>query len=116
MVMGLWKWPWTQRSPSGFDGGSTAEEVTAGVDASHLTAIVTASKVKESLADQVAASKLHVMEMDLSSLSSVHSFAQSFNSSHEHLTILMYVAAPSLRYCQFLELDTAVVQLISLTK
>lgn len=39
--MGLLGWPWGQRGPSGFDGSSTAEEVTAGVDASHLTAIVT---------------------------------------------------------------------------
>ncbi|GJN07322.1 hypothetical protein PR202_ga25143 [Eleusine coracana subsp. coracana] len=117
--MGLWRWPWTRPGPSGFDGGSTAEEVTAGVDASHLTAIVTGAtngigketarvlalrgakviipartlesglKVKESLADQVPESKLHVMEMDLSSLSSVRSFAESFNSSHEHLNILI---------------------------
>jgi short-subunit dehydrogenase len=53
-------------------------------------------KVKESLADQVPGSKLHVMEMDLSSLSSVRSFAQSFNSSYEHLNILMYVPLPHL--------------------
>ncbi|GJN28670.1 hypothetical protein PR202_gb16825 [Eleusine coracana subsp. coracana] len=117
--MGLWRWPWTRPGPSGFDGGSTAEEVTAGVDASNLTAIVTGAtngigketarvlalrgakviipartlesglKVKESLADQVPESKLHVMEMDLSSLSSVRSFAESFNSSHTHLNILI---------------------------
>ncbi|KAL6658469.1 hypothetical protein ACP70R_004055 [Stipagrostis hirtigluma subsp. patula] len=117
--MGLWAWPWGRRGPSGFGGESTAEEVTAGVDASHLTAIVTGAtngigketarvlalrgakviipartlesglKVKESLEEQVPSSKLHVMEMDLSSLSSVGSFAQSFNSSHEHLNILI---------------------------
>ncbi|TVU26173.1 hypothetical protein EJB05_28709 [Eragrostis curvula] len=120
--MGIWGWPWGRRGPSSFGGGSTAEEVTAGVDASHLTAIVTGAtngigketarvlalrgaeviipartlesglKVKESLADQVPGSKLHVMEMDLSSLSSVRSFAQSFNSSHKHLSILMYIS------------------------
>jgi hypothetical protein len=39
--MGLWGWPWGRRGPSGFGGGSTAEEVTAGVDVGHLTAIVT---------------------------------------------------------------------------
>jgi len=49
-------------------------------------------KVKESLADQVPSSKLHVMEMDLSSLSSVRDFARSFDSSHEHLNLLMYVS------------------------
>lgn len=50
-------------------------------------------KVKESLAEQVPSSKLHVMEMDLSSLSSVRDFARSFDSSHEHLNLLMYVSA-----------------------
>ena len=54
-------------------------------------------KVKESLADQVPSSKLHVMEMDLSSLSSVRNFVQSFTSSHEHLNILMYVWSPMKR-------------------
>lgn len=48
-------------------------------------------KVKESLAEEVPSSKLHVMEMDLSSLDSVRSFAGSFNSSHKHLNVLMYV-------------------------
>ncbi|XP_062183241.1 short-chain dehydrogenase TIC 32, chloroplastic-like [Phragmites australis] len=117
--MGLWGWPWGRPGLSGFGAASTAEEVTAGVDASHLTAIVTGAtngigketarvlalrgakviiaartlesgmKVKESLADQVPNSKLHVMEMDLSSLSSVRSFGRSFNSSHKHLNILI---------------------------
>ncbi|CAO2145817.1 unnamed protein product [Urochloa humidicola] len=117
--MGLLGWPWGRRGPSGFGAASTAEEVTAGVDASHLTAIVTGAtngigketarvlalrganviipartlesglKVKESLTEQVPSSKLHVMEMDMSSLSSVRNFAQSFNSSHEHLNILI---------------------------
>jgi hypothetical protein len=40
-VMGLWGWPWGRRGPSGFGSASTAEEVTAGVDATNLTAIVT---------------------------------------------------------------------------
>jgi len=118
-VMGLWSWPWGRRGPSGFGSASTAEEVTAGVDATNLTAIVTGAtngigketarvlalrganviipartlesgqKVKESLADQVPSSKLHVMEMDLSSLSSVRNFARSFNTSHKHLNILI---------------------------
>ncbi|KAF8730969.1 hypothetical protein HU200_016844 [Digitaria exilis] len=118
-VSGMGLWPWGRRGPSGFGSASTAEEVTAGVDASHLTAIVTGAtngigketarvlalrgaeviipartmesglKVKESLAEQVPSSKLHVMEMDLSSLSSVRNFAQSFNSSYERLNILI---------------------------
>ncbi|OEL20156.1 Short-chain dehydrogenase TIC 32, chloroplastic [Dichanthelium oligosanthes] len=126
-AMGLLGWPWGRRGPSGFGARSTAEEVTAGVDATNLTAIVTGAtngigketarvlalrgaeviipartlesglKVKESLVDQVPSSKLHVMEMDMSSLSSVRNFARSFNSSHKHLNILMY-APPSLKH------------------
>ncbi|CAD6257904.1 unnamed protein product [Miscanthus lutarioriparius] len=118
-AMGLWGWLWGRRGPSGFGSASTAEEVTAGVDAINLTAIVTGAtngigketarvlalrgakviipartlesglKVKESLAEQVPSSKLHVMEMDLSSLSSVRDFARSFDSSHEHLNLLI---------------------------
>ncbi|VAI03108.1 unnamed protein product [Triticum turgidum subsp. durum] len=113
--MGIWGWPWGRRGLSGFGSASTAEDIAAGIDASHLTAIVTGAtngigketarvlalrganviipartlesgmKVKESLAEEVPSSKLHVMEMDLSSLDSVRSFAGSFNSSHKHL-------------------------------
>ena len=59
-------------------------------------------KVKESLADQVPSSKLHVMEMDLSSLSSVRDFARSFDSSHEHLNLLMYVSIAALKHCRYI--------------
>ncbi|XP_008781577.1 short-chain dehydrogenase TIC 32, chloroplastic-like [Phoenix dactylifera] len=117
--MGFWNWPWRARSPSGFSSSSTAEEVTEGIDASHLTAVVTGAtngigketarvlalrgakviipsrtmesgmKVKESLLEQNPDAKLHVMEMDLSSLSSVDSFARSFNASNKRLNILI---------------------------
>uniref|UniRef100_A0A453HIL2 WW domain-containing oxidoreductase n=1 Tax=Aegilops tauschii subsp. strangulata TaxID=200361 RepID=A0A453HIL2_AEGTS len=117
--MGIWGWPWGRRGLSGFGSASTAEDIAAGIDASHLTAIVTGAtngigketarvlalrganviipartlesgmKVKESLAEEVPSSKLHVMEMDLSSLDSVRSFAGSFNSSHKHLNVLI---------------------------
>uniref|UniRef100_A0A0D9XPQ4 Uncharacterized protein n=1 Tax=Leersia perrieri TaxID=77586 RepID=A0A0D9XPQ4_9ORYZ len=115
-------WGWLcgrGEGPSGFGAASTAEEVTAGVDASNLTVVVTGAtngigketarvlalrgakvilpartlesgmKVKESLAEQIPSSKLHVMEMDLSSLDSVRSFAKSFNSSYKHLNVLV---------------------------
>uniref|UniRef100_A0A453HIL7 Short-chain dehydrogenase TIC 32, chloroplastic n=1 Tax=Aegilops tauschii subsp. strangulata TaxID=200361 RepID=A0A453HIL7_AEGTS len=118
-AMGIWGWPWGRRGLSGFGSASTAEDIAAGIDASHLTAIVTGAtngigketarvlalrganviipartlesgmKVKESLAEEVPSSKLHVMEMDLSSLDSVRSFAGSFNSSHKHLNVLI---------------------------
>uniref|UniRef100_M8BWN7 WW domain-containing oxidoreductase n=1 Tax=Aegilops tauschii TaxID=37682 RepID=M8BWN7_AEGTA len=39
--MGIWGWPWGRRGLSGFGSASTAEDIAAGIDASHLTAIVT---------------------------------------------------------------------------
>jgi len=48
-VMGLWSWPWGRRGPSGFGSASTAEEVTAGVDATNLTAIVTGLSISSFL-------------------------------------------------------------------
>jgi hypothetical protein len=74
--------------------------------------LASGQKVKESLADQVPSSKLHVMEMDLSSLSSVRNFARSFDSSHEHLNILMYVWPP-LKDSGYSEFSTAVLLLNS---
>ncbi|CAL9203860.1 short-chain dehydrogenase TIC 32, chloroplastic [Musa acuminata AAA Group] len=116
--MGLLGWLW-RAGPSGFGSSSTAEQVTEGIDGSQLTAIVTGAtngigketarvlalrgakviipsrtldsglKVKQSLLEQNPSAELHVMEMDLSSLDSVGSFARSFNSSHKHLNILI---------------------------
>ncbi|XP_042457788.1 short-chain dehydrogenase TIC 32, chloroplastic-like [Zingiber officinale] len=115
--MGFLEWLWGIGS-SAF-GSSTAEQVTQGIDASHLTAIVTEAssgigretarvlalrgakviipsrtldsglKVQQRLLEENPNAKLHVMEMDLSSLDSVDSFARSFTSSHEHLNILI---------------------------
>ncbi|TKW01372.1 hypothetical protein SEVIR_8G175600v4 [Setaria viridis] len=111
---------WRPR-PSGFSAASTAEEVTAGLDGIHLTAIVTGAtsgigketarvlllrgvkviipartmesglRAKRSLTQGqgIPDSRLHVMEMDLSSLDSVQRFAQHFMSLHEHLNILI---------------------------
>ncbi|KAJ1685848.1 hypothetical protein LUZ63_017238 [Rhynchospora breviuscula] len=116
--MGWWSWPWS-KGPSGYGYSSTAEEVTHGIDASNLTAIVTGAtngigketarvlalrgakviiparslesgmKVKESLLEQHPDSKLLVLEMDVSSLDSVRNFAKSFNSSNKHLNLLI---------------------------
>ncbi|KAL6007765.1 hypothetical protein ACLOJK_033267 [Asimina triloba] len=47
-------------------------------------------QVKESLLAENPNANLHVVEMDLSSLRSVESFARSFKSSHKQLNILMY--------------------------
>lgn len=115
----MWFFNFNRNGPSGFSGASTAEEVTAGVDATHLTAIVTGATngigretarvlarrgaeviipartmesgnaVKQSIAEEVPGSRLHVMEMDLASLDSVRRFATAFDSSHTHLNILI---------------------------
>ncbi|XP_074562401.1 short-chain dehydrogenase TIC 32, chloroplastic-like, partial [Curcuma longa] len=115
--MGFLEWLWGIGS-SAF-GSSTAEQVTQGIDASHLTAIVTGAssgigretarvlalrgakviipsrtldsglKVQQRLLEENPNAKLHVMEMDISSLDSVDSFARSFTSSHKHLNILI---------------------------
>ncbi|XP_043708295.1 short-chain dehydrogenase TIC 32, chloroplastic-like isoform X2 [Telopea speciosissima] len=120
--MGLWDW-FSRASASGFGSSSTAEQVTDGIDATALTAIVTGAtsgigketarvlavrgakviipsrnlesglKVKEVLLKEQPNAKLEVMEMDLASIKSVTSFARSFNSSHRHLNILVNNAA-----------------------
>lgn len=117
--MGLWNWLWRAGGTSGFGSSSTAEDVTQGVDASHLTVIVTGAtsgigketarvlalrgakviipsrtlesgmKLKESLLEQNPNAKFQVEEMDLSSLDSVDSFARSFKSSNKHLNVLI---------------------------
>ncbi|XP_031504453.1 short-chain dehydrogenase TIC 32, chloroplastic-like [Nymphaea colorata] len=109
--------------PSGFGACSTAEQVTAGIDASNLTAIVTGAtsgigretarvlalrgatviiptrnresglKVKDSILEQVPNAKLDVMEIDLGSLSSVRSFVTTFLDSNYPLNLLINNAA-----------------------
>uniref|UniRef100_A0A1D1YA33 Short-chain dehydrogenase TIC 32, chloroplastic n=1 Tax=Anthurium amnicola TaxID=1678845 RepID=A0A1D1YA33_9ARAE len=116
--MGLSSWIWGP-GPSGFGSSSTAEQVTDGIDASQLTAIVTGATsgigketarvlalrgakviipartleagaaVKQSLLDGQPDAKIDVMQMDLGSLSSVESFARSFNSSNQPLNLLI---------------------------
>ncbi|XP_058087171.1 short-chain dehydrogenase TIC 32 B, chloroplastic-like isoform X1 [Magnolia sinica] len=117
--MGL-LWDWFGRAgPSGFGSSSTAEQVTDGLDATNLTAIVTGGtsglgketarvlakrgakviiparsmegglQVKENLLKENPDAEVEIMEMDLSSLRSVTSFARSFKSSNKHLNILI---------------------------
>ncbi|MQM16805.1 hypothetical protein Taro_049766 [Colocasia esculenta] len=116
--MGLLSW-FQGSGPSGFGSSSTAEQVTDGVDASDLTAIVTgassgigketarvlalrgatviipartleaAAKAKESLLEGNPDAKIEVMELDLGSLASVQSFARAFLSSGRPLNILV---------------------------
>ncbi|ONK73119.1 uncharacterized protein A4U43_C04F27450 [Asparagus officinalis] len=122
--MGSGKWTslfWGGRGvgPSGFGSSSTADQVTEGIDAGNLTAIVTGAtsgigietarvlalrganviipcrrldsglKLQERILEENPNARIEVMEMDLSSLDSVESFARCFCSSHEHLNILI---------------------------
>ncbi|XP_020102337.1 short-chain dehydrogenase TIC 32, chloroplastic isoform X4 [Ananas comosus] len=108
-------WP----GPSGFGSASTAEQVTDGVDAAHLTAIITggasgigaetarvfalrgahviiaarnmeaANNVKELLVKSNPKAHVDVLQLDLSSLKSVRAFADKFISMNLPLNILI---------------------------
>ncbi|KAK6947791.1 Short-chain dehydrogenase/reductase SDR [Dillenia turbinata] len=107
------------KGPSGFSSSSTAEEVTHGIDASSFTAIVTGAssglgtetarvlalrgvhvvmavrnveagqKTKQTILEQIPNAKMDVMELDLSSMASIHKFASEYNSSGLPLNILI---------------------------
>ncbi|KAF9672036.1 hypothetical protein SADUNF_Sadunf12G0112600 [Salix dunnii] len=109
----------SRNGPSGFSGSSTAEEVTRGIDASGLTAIVTGASsglgsettrvlalrgvhvimgvrnmaagrdVRDAIVKEIPAAKVDFMELDLSSLASVRKFASDFNSSGRPLNLLI---------------------------
>ncbi|KAM2921463.1 hypothetical protein COP2_043198 [Malus domestica] len=108
-----------RKGPSGFSSSSTAEEVTEGIDATGLTAIVTGASsgigtetarvlalrgahvvmavrnmaagkdAREQIVKAIPSAKVDAMELDLSSLSSVRKFASDFNSSGLPLNILI---------------------------
>ncbi|KAK7315072.1 hypothetical protein VNO77_33604 [Canavalia gladiata] len=112
-------WPFSRKGTSGFSSSSTAEEVTYGIDAIGLTAIVTgassgigaettrvlamrgvhvimgarnliaAKDVKEAILEETPKAKVDVMELDLSSMASVRKFASEFNASNLPLNILI---------------------------
>nr|TKS07286.1 short-chain dehydrogenase Tic32 family protein [Populus alba] len=112
-------WLFNRKGSSGFSSSSTAEEVTHGVDASGLTAIVTGASsgigietarvlalrgvhvimgvrnmaagrdVKEAIVKEIPSAKVDAMELDLSSLVSVRNFASDFNSSGHPLNLLI---------------------------
>ncbi|KAI5067193.1 hypothetical protein GOP47_0017721 [Adiantum capillus-veneris] len=104
---------------SGFSSSSTAEEVTHGIDASHLTAIVTGASsgvgaetarvlamrgaqvvmavrsvssgeaVKQSTLQETSNARVHVLQLNLSSMASVRKFASEFQALNLHLNILI---------------------------
>ncbi|TKW03549.1 hypothetical protein SEVIR_7G048801v4 [Setaria viridis] len=108
-----------RRSPSGFSSSSSAEEVTSGIDGSGLVAIVTGgshgigaetcrvlalrgvhvvmavrnpssgARVKEEIERQAPTTKIDIMELDLSSMSSVRRFANNFKALNLPLNILV---------------------------
>ncbi|KAL4191474.1 hypothetical protein AMTRI_Chr07g80700 [Amborella trichopoda] len=112
-------WLLGRKGPSGFSYSSTAEQVTEGIDATGLTAIVTGAssgigietsrvlalrranvilavrnvaagqEVKETIIKQNPSAKLDVMELNLSSMASVRKFASEFNSMDLPLNILV---------------------------
>lgn len=114
----IWDW-WRKPGSSGFTASSTAEDVTQGIDATGLTAIVTGGssgigtetvrvlalrgarvimparnmesghRVKEVILKDNPNAKVDVMELDLSSLNSVQRFAASFKSLDRPLNILI---------------------------
>ncbi|KAJ8620792.1 hypothetical protein MRB53_029321 [Persea americana] len=105
--------------PSGFGSASTAEQVTEGIDASHLTAIVTggasgigaetvrvlalrgayviiaarnleaANNVKQLILKDNGAARVDVLKLDLCSLKSVREFSDSFLAMDRPLNILI---------------------------
>ncbi|MQL84750.1 hypothetical protein Taro_017253 [Colocasia esculenta] len=108
-----------RRGTSGFGSGATAEQVTEGVDASNLTAIVTggASGIGEETARVLAlrgahviiaarnteacngakkrilegnpSARLDVLKLDLCSMKSIRAFADSFHAMGLPLNLLM---------------------------
>ncbi|KAM0911731.1 hypothetical protein ACQ4PT_013328 [Festuca glaucescens] len=104
---------------SGFGSASTAEQVTAGVDASALTVVVTgassgigletsrvfalrgahviiaarnteaASEAKKRITESNPTARVDVLKLDLSSLKSVRAFVDQFNSMNLPLNILI---------------------------
>ncbi|KAK3132607.1 hypothetical protein QOZ80_6AG0525100 [Eleusine coracana subsp. coracana] len=108
-----------RKGPSGFSWSSTAEEVTAGISAAGLTAIVTgassgigaetartlalrgahvvmavrslpaAQALRDDVLAQVPEAKIDVMELNLSSMASVRAFASEFIAKGLPLNILI---------------------------
>ncbi|KAL3499329.1 hypothetical protein ACH5RR_038422 [Cinchona calisaya] len=108
-----------KKGSSGFSSSSTAEQVTQGIDATGLTAIVTGASsgigteitrvlvlrgvhvimavrninsgtnIKEDILIKNPNSKIEVMELELSSMASVRKFASEYNSSGLPLNILI---------------------------
>ncbi|KAM0864510.1 hypothetical protein ACQ4PT_043875 [Festuca glaucescens] len=112
-------WIFSRKGASGFSWASTADQVTQGLSAAGLTAIVTgassrigaetarvlaargahvvmparnlaaADSVRQAVLADTPAATLEVMELDLSSMASVRKFAADFNAKGLPLNILV---------------------------
>ncbi|XVF55316.1 hypothetical protein PTKIN_Ptkin06aG0027400 [Pterospermum kingtungense] len=115
--------------PSGFGSASTAEEVTQGIDGTNLTAIITggasgigletsrvlalrkvhviiaarnmkaANEAKETILREDKTARIDVLELDLCSIKSIRSFADSFIALNLPLNILINNAG--IMFCPF---------------
>ncbi|MCL7038040.1 hypothetical protein MKW94_029771 [Papaver nudicaule] len=124
----MWRFFSRLRGPSGYSASNTAEEVTHGIDATGLTAIITGassgigietarilamrgvhvvmavrntaagSAVKNGILKENPNAKVDVMELDLSSLASVRDFTSEFKSKNLPLNILVNNAGVATPY------------------
>ncbi|XP_015697389.1 short-chain dehydrogenase TIC 32, chloroplastic-like [Oryza brachyantha] len=115
----MWVFSFNRKGPSGFSGASTAEEVTAGIDARGLVAVITGAssgigletarvlalrgahvvmavrnvaaghRASEGSCAEIPSARVHVLELDLSSMDSVRRFASEFDSLNLPLNILI---------------------------
>ncbi|XP_052175909.1 short-chain dehydrogenase TIC 32 B, chloroplastic-like [Diospyros lotus] len=115
--------------PSGFGSASTAEQVTQGIDASNLTAIVTggssgigletsrvlalrnanviiaarnteaAKEAKQTILKDNEAARVDIMKLDLGSMKSIRAFVDEFSSLQRPLNILINNAG--VMFCPF---------------
>ncbi|KAG6521039.1 short-chain dehydrogenase TIC 32 B, chloroplastic-like [Zingiber officinale] len=117
------------KGPSGFGSGATAEQITQGIDASRLTVIITggssgigaetarvlalrgahviigarnleaANNVKQSILQGIPSARIDIIQIDVSSLRSVRTFADKFLAMDLPLNVLINNAG--IMYCPF---------------
>lgn len=113
----MWIFSW--KGPTGFSASSTAEEVTRGIEAYGLTAIITGPtsgigletarilalrgvhvvmavrnttaghKIKQDIINEIPKAKIDVMELDVASLKSVNKFVAAYKSTGFPINILI---------------------------
>ncbi|KAL8152690.1 hypothetical protein V2J09_010450 [Rumex salicifolius] len=118
-----------KHGPSGFGSASTAEQVTQGIDASNLTALITggasgigfetarvmalrgahviiaarnmeaAKEAKELILKDNQSAQVDILKLDLASIESIREFANSFNNLNLPLNILINNAG--IMFCPF---------------